>query len=256
MKSEYLLNKNLSKSEFIENILSGIDLRFINNLMNREDSFIYKFLHRVMPKKYRENININIKDKKISHNYKKLRDVEKMGTSATFYLINSICKSIKKGSYLNIGIWKGFSLFCGMLDTECEVIGVDNFGEFNGVNAKKDFGKKFNEIKKDNHHFYESDALDFLKNCTKKFDFYFYDALHTYEYQYKALELADKNLNKGALILIDDICWNYSDEPLKATQDFLKDYKNKYQLLLDIRTKYNRHPSFWNGYFLIEKISQ
>ena len=111
MKSEYFLNKNLSKSEFIENILSGIDLRFINNLMNREDSPIYKFLHRVTPKKYRENININIKDKKIFHNYKKLRDVEKMGTSATFYLINSICKSIKKGSYLNIGIWKGFSLF-------------------------------------------------------------------------------------------------------------------------------------------------
>ena len=29
---------------------------------------------------------------------------------STFYLINSICKNINKGSYLNIGFWNGFSL--------------------------------------------------------------------------------------------------------------------------------------------------
>jgi len=255
MKPEYFLNKNLSNSKLIEKIINNIDLRFINNHMNREDNFLYRFLHTVIPKKYREYININIIEEDALNNYGKLKSVEKMATVATFYIINSICKNIKKGSYLNIGVWKGFSLFSGMLDTECEVVGVDNFTEFNGVSARKDFNKNFNAIKNNNHFFYDSDALGYLKKCTKKFDFYFYDALHTYDYQYKALELADKNLNKGAIILIDDICWNYSDEPLKATKDFLKNYKNKYQLLLDIRTKYNRHPSFWNGYILIEKIS-
>ena len=130
MKPEYFLNKNLSKSELVASIFSKIDLRFINNLMNREENFIYKCLHKITPKKYRENINININDKETLSNYKILRDVEKMATIATFYLINSICKSIKNGSYLNIGVWKGFSLFSGMLGTDCEVIGVDNFGEF------------------------------------------------------------------------------------------------------------------------------
>ncbi len=255
MKSKYYLNKNLTNSKLIEKIINNIDLRFIDNLMNREENTLYRFLHTFIPKKYREKININILEEGALNHYGKLRDIDKMATVATFYIINSICKNIKRGSYLNIGVWKGFSLFSGMLGTECEVVGVDNFAEFNGINAKNDFNKNFNKIKKDNHFFYNTDALVFLKKCTKKFDFYFYDALHTYDYQYQALELADKNLNKNALILIDDISWNYSDEPLRATRDFLKNHQNKYQLLFDVRTKYNRHPSFWNGYFLIEKIS-
>ena len=76
----------------------------------------------------------------------------------------------------------------------------------------------------------------------------------TYEYQYEALSLATPILNKGALILIDDICWNYSNDPIEATKKFLKDNPKDYKLLLDIRTKYNKHPTFWNGYFIIEKI--
>ena len=114
--------------------------------------------------------------------------------------------------------------------------------------------KKFNKIKKDNHHYLKLDALEYLKTCNKKFDFYFYDALHTYEYQYEALSLATPLLNKGALIMIDDICWNYSNDPIEATKKFLKDNLNDYKLLLDVRTKYNKHPTFWNGYFIIEKI--
>ena len=254
MKAKYFLNENLENSQLIKNIIEKIDLRFINNLMNREESHFYKLLYKITPKKLRDLLNIKIKDKGVITNYFKLINVDKMATIATFYLINSICKNIEKGSYLNIGVWKGFSLFSGMLDTKCEVVGVDNFTEFNGEEAEKLFFLKFNQFKKNNYYFYKQDALDYLKNSTKKFDFYFYDALHTYDYQYRSLELADNLLNKGALILIDDICWNYSNDPLRATTDFLKNNNNKYKILFDVRTKYNRYPSFWNGYFLIEKI--
>ena len=61
-------------------------------------------------------------------------------------------------------------------------------------------------------------------------------------------------LKKGSLIMVDDICWNYSNEPIEATKKFLSDYKEDYKLLLDVKTKYNQHPTFWNGYFIIEKI--
>ena len=61
-------------------------------------------------------------------------------------------------------------------------------------------------------------------------------------------------LNEGALIMIDDICWNHSNDPIDATKKFLNDNRKDYKLLLDVRTKYNKHPTFWNGYFIIEKI--
>ena len=54
--------------------------------------------------------------------------------------------------------------------------------------------------------------------------------------------------------MVLDICWNYSNESIEATKKFLTDYKEDYKLLLDVKTKYNQHPTFWNGYFIIEKI--
>lgn len=254
MKTEYYLEKNLKNSKLIENIINNINFRFINNSMNREESFLYRNFHRLIPKNYRDFFNTQIKDNNAKKNYLSLIEVQRMATYSTFYLINSICKNINKGSYLNIGFWNGFSLFSGMLETQCEVIGVDNFSEFDGNKSESLFLKKFNEIKNSDHHFFKIDALEYLKKCNKKFDFYFYDALHTYEYQYEALNLATPNLNKGALIMVDDICWNYSNDPIEATKKFLEDNPKDYKLLLDIRTKYNKHPTFWNGYFIIEKI--
>ena len=222
--------------------------------MSREDSILYTILNRLTPKNYRDFINIKIKDDRAKKNFLTLIEVKRMATYSTFYIINAICKNIKKGSYLNIGFWNGFSLFCGMLDTQCEVVGVDNFSEFDGSNSELLFKKKFNKIKKNNHQYIKLDALEYLKKCNKKFDFYFYDALHTYEYQYEALNLSKSILNEGALIMIDDICWNHSNDPIDATKKFLNDNRKDYKLLLDVRTKYNKHPTFWNGYFIIEKI--
>ena len=111
MKAEYYLNKNLHNSKLIGNILNNINFRFINNLMNREESFTFKTFNKLIPKKYRDFFNIQINDQFAKKNYLSLIDVKKMATYSTFYLINSICKNIDQGSYLNIGIWNGFSVF-------------------------------------------------------------------------------------------------------------------------------------------------
>ncbi len=254
MKPKYHLNKNLKNSELVEKILNNINFRFIDNNMNREESVLFKSINKLVPKNYRDLLNIKINDQNVKKNYLSLRNVKKMATFSTFYMINSICKHIGEGAYLNIGLWNGFSLFSGMIDTKCDVIGIDNFSEFDGNNSEILFFKKFNSIKKNNHHFFKTDALEYLRKCNKKFDFYFYDALHTFEYQYEGLKLAIPHLKKGSLIMIDDICWNYSNDPMEATKKFLNDFKEDFKLLLEIKTKYNQHPTFWNGYIIIEKI--
>ena len=122
-----------------------------------------------------------------------------------------------------------------MIDTKCDVIGIDYFSEFDGNNSEIVFVKKFNSIKKNNHYFFKKDDLEYLRKCNKKFDFYFYDALHTFEYQYEGLKLAIPHLKKGSLIMIDDICWNYSNDPMEATKKFLNDFKEDFKLLLEIK---------------------
>ena len=62
---------------------------------------------------------------------KELIKIDSMSTYAIGYLINRICKNLSKNQvYLNIGCWKGFSLVAGMINTQCKVIGVDNFSQF------------------------------------------------------------------------------------------------------------------------------
>ena len=78
---------------------------------------------------------------------KELIKIDSMSTYAIGYLINRICKNLSKNQvYLNIGCWKGFSLVAGMINTECKVIGVDNFSQFTG--PKNDFLKNFENSKK------------------------------------------------------------------------------------------------------------
>ena len=62
MKAEYYLNKNLHNSKLIGNTLNNINFRFINNLMNREESFTFKTFNKLIPKKYRDFFNIQIND--------------------------------------------------------------------------------------------------------------------------------------------------------------------------------------------------
>ena len=61
-----------------------------------------------------------------------------MSTYAIGHIVNQLCKRLSENQiYLNIGCWKGFTLVSGMIDTNCKVIGVDNFSQFEG--PKKDF---------------------------------------------------------------------------------------------------------------------
>ena len=169
---------------------------------------------------------------------KELIKIDSMSTYAIGYLINRICKNLSKNQvYLNIGCWKGFSLVAGMINTDCKVIGVDNFSQFTG--PKNDFLMNFENSKKKNHFFFEQDYekyFESLDHAKDKFDFYFYDGEHSYDNQFKNLEIADKFLNTGSIVLIDDI--NF-DEVYEGTVDFINKTKSKFKIIKEIKTANN-----------------
>ena len=142
-----------------------------------------------------------------------------------------------------------------MINTDCEVIGVDNFSEEDALghvkNIKKSLYNNFEKLSNINHKFYENDyklILENLREENKKISFYYYDAGHSYEDHRDNLLIAKDILADDRIILVDDIC---RKEVYEGTLDGLSIFKN-YKILDHVKNPHPRHPTFWNGYILIQ----
>ena len=214
----------------------------ILSLINKDKDFLFS--------------NTLIKKKSLSDEIlkKELLQIPSMSTFAIGYVINKICQQLRKEDiYVNIGVWKGFSLIAGMINTDCIVHGVDNFSEFDG--PEEEFLKNFGKYKNPNSHFFSNcDYRVFLKNFEKEnkpINFYYYDGEHSYKEQFENLIIAKEFFIKGTIILVDDI--NFIDVET-GTKDFINKYSNQYEILKEIKTANNHcHPSYWNGLMLFKK---
>lgn len=153
--------------------------------------------------------------------------------------------------YLNIGVWRGFSLFAGMAanqDKHC--IGVDSFIQFGG--PRRRFLRRFARLRSSSHQFFDTDWRLYMKHQhTGKIGVLFYDAAHDEQSQFDALVISDPLIIQGGIIIIDDTNWG---EPRNAVLRFLEQNKG-YRIIFDVRTAANCHPTFWNGLMVLEKCS-
>lgn len=195
---------------------------------------------------------INLKHPKkqngIRANMKKLVTVPRMSTCAIGAIINRGVAEMKPGEFfVNIGVWFGFTFFSGILGNENQIcVGIDNFSQFGG--PKQCFLQNFKRLCGAKHQFYDMDYVEYLNNIhSGPIGFYIYDGPHDYESQLKGLRLAEPFFSKNCVILVDDTNWI---EPREATYDFMSSSKNKYEILLDIQTVQNCHPTYWNGVIL------
>jgi len=253
---------------FPKNFIS--DLKFKTEInKNLEDNLTRSYLHLFyqhldgVAKKF--NFNSNFLNKFLNNSLLKnnlpkeeqilLKEIETISSESTLaigLLINRICKTLQHKTYLNIGTLYGFSLFAGMINTKCNVIGVDNFCSSDSDIIKNNFFQNFNKLKKQNHQFLELDykiALEKITHEGKKINFYYYDAGHSFEDHRDNLIYVKDMLDDECLILIDDIG---REEVIDGTYEGLKHYKN-YKVLDKVITAHPRHPTFWNGYILIRK---
>lgn len=152
-------------------------------------------------------------------------------------------------TYLNIGVWQGYTFFAGCLSQPEKIcLGVDNFSEFGTPKAQ--FYRDLKRFSGARQHFYEMDYRVYLQTVhTETIGVYLYDAAHTYQDQLAALQLAEPYLAPGALIFIDDA---NQTEVRQASQAFLQAHPN-YVVLADLPTAHNGHPTFWNGLLIVHK---
>ena len=265
MRSNLLINEILSKIEFKIQPDKNIRKQYIYRIKKRMCKFLNNEKNFINSNTIFRNI-----DKEEKEAINKLALIDTMSKISIGFIINQICKSLdSKGVYLNIGVWRGFSMFAGMINTECEVYGVDNFSfNYNESNnslnniveekkARAYFSahlKKFQDEKK--HFFFDMDYKKFFtlwEKRKKAIDFYYYDGEHSYDNQYQNLIIANNFFKRGTIILVDD----YNDDYVeKATLDFVAKFDSDFKILKEIKTanKYI-HPTYANGIVLIEKIN-
>ena len=123
MNNELLLNNIINKISFKISPSQNVRKQY----MYRFKKKFYKFFNK--EKKF---INSNTRFENIDNFdqevIKELLDIHSYSTISIGVIINQIAKNLDSNSvYLNIGIWRGFSMFAGMLNTKCEVYGIDNF---------------------------------------------------------------------------------------------------------------------------------
>lgn len=123
MKNSLLLNEILGKIEFKIKPNQNIRREYIYRIKKK----IYKIFNK--EKKFINSNTIfkNLKqDEQAALN--KISLIDTMSKISIGFIVNQICKNLKSEDvYLNIGVWRGFTMFAGMINTECEVYGVDNF---------------------------------------------------------------------------------------------------------------------------------
>lgn len=181
----------------------------------------------------------------------KLSDTPRMSTLAIAALINEAVTIMPQSSvFVNVGVWHGFSFLSGLINNpEKTCVGVDNFSEFGG--PKDYFMERFMRVKSSNHFFHDMDYKDYFRDVHKdSIGFYFYDGNHSYENQMEGLKVAEPFFCPGCIVLVDDTNWA---EPYQATMDFVKSSQDSYRTLLDVKTKHNCHPTFWNGVLVIQR---
>jgi Methyltransferase domain len=188
----------------------------------------------------------------------RLARVPAMSTFALAGIVNEAVRRMPSDqSYVNVGTWQGFTLFAGMLGNPTRrCVGVDNFSEHTGSQfgaVRETFLQRFEAWRSPAHEFFESDYVDYFENRHHgPIGVYLYDGEHTFENQFRALEIAEPHFACGCLICIDDA---YAAEPREATESFIASRRGRYEIVLDQPVASKGHPTFWNGFLILRCTS-
>ncbi len=182
---------------------------------------------------------------------KPILGMPRMSTFANAAVIHRLVRELEgDAAYVNVGVWNGYTLFAGMLGHgDRRIVGVDDFSQFGG--PRDSFLAEFEKYKSPRHQFFDMDYRDYFATKHQgSIGLYYYDGEHSYENQLQGLTVAEPFFSEGSHVLVDDTNW---EAPRQATLDFIERSQNRYEILVDERTAWNAHPTFWNGLMVLRR---
>ncbi len=181
-----------------------------------------------------------------------LERVQGMTTANVMQLLNFAVECMDAGEiYCEIGTYQGSTLIGALLGhPERMAYAVDNLSQFD--TARKNLDKLRDNLSdfglEDRVNFCPQDFDEFFLELREleteeKIGVYFYDGPHDYRSQLLGLLLIKPFLAEKALIIVGDTNWASA---VQANWDFMAAHP-ECELLLDLPTPANSHPTFWNG---------
>lgn len=180
------------------------------------------------------------------------QQVAGMTTPNVLQLLNFAVACMEPGEmYCEVGCFQGATLIGALLDHDDRMTyAIDNFSELSSQD------ENFNQLMQNLAAFNLEEHVFF---CNQDFEAFFadlrelqtddrigvylYNAAHDYRSQLMGLLLAKPFLADQALIIVGHSNW---DAVQQANWDFIAAH-SQCDLLLDLATPENGHPSFWNG---------
>ncbi|HVA79676.1 MAG TPA: class I SAM-dependent methyltransferase [Candidatus Binataceae bacterium] len=176
-----------------------------------------------------------------------LEHVPGMATENKLKLLNLAAAALEDGEvYVEVGCYKGASLVGAAIgNPDARIFACDNFSQFDGAaDALAAVLAQFTAPGQ--VEFHDLDFHEFMRRAPwrpAKIGAYFYDGGHSFEDQYEGMRLVLPHLANDALIVIDDT----NKRAARSADALVARQTPGLELLLNLRTPKNHHPTWWNG---------
>lgn len=165
------------------------------------------------------------------------------------HFLNNLC-SMKNTTYLEIGCFKGSTFVSagyGNKDSILEMIGIDNWSEFEG--PREEFYKNASLLESGcSWKFFDANcfSLDIKKNISHPVNVYFFDGHHSYNDQKGAFTYYNAIFDDIFIAIVDD--WNW-DEVRSGTLHAFQELKYEILYKKEFFTKVwgGTKDDWWNG---------
>ncbi|HUY28519.1 MAG TPA: class I SAM-dependent methyltransferase [Candidatus Binataceae bacterium] len=176
-----------------------------------------------------------------------LEHVPGMATENKLKLLNLAAAALEDAEvYVEIGCYKGASLVGAATgNPDARIFACDNFSQFDGAaDALSTVLAQFTAPGQ--VEFHDLDFHEFMRRAPwrpAKIGAYFYDGGHSFEDQYEGMRLVLPHLADDALIIVDDT----NKRAARSADALVARQTPGLELLLNLRTPKNHHPTWWNG---------
>tara|TARA_R110000737_G_scaffold170232_2_gene196160 strand:- start:470 stop:1072 length:603 start_codon:yes stop_codon:yes gene_type:complete len=171
-----------------------------------------------------------------------LLECEGMSHSKNRHLINNVCSAVG-GTYLEVGCWLGTSIMCASWETDCKLIGIDDFSGFWGEADRRNEIGKIQKNLSGRFAFVDADCFSFDVSVLPSVDVFFYDADHSAESQSRAFTYFHTCFADKVVVVVDDLRMK---GVVKGTEDGLSKIPFNTTFQRDYMEK-----GWWNGFRIL-----
>jgi hypothetical protein len=175
-----------------------------------------------------------------------LAEVPGMATENKLLLLNLAVAHLAPGEvYVEVGCYKGASIVgAARGNGGAKIFACDNFSKFDGT--EEILKANLEQHAPGQVEFRNMTSRDFLRAAPwrpARIGAYFFDGGHSFTDQFEGLQYALPSFADDALVIIDDT----NKREARAADALFARMVPGFELVLDLRTPRNHHPTWWNG---------